>query len=118
MSVSDNQLLGLQDHQNAAATTLHLIFRFLRTVRIRSGILVASLVVAIIAGTAHYITAQRIFQSNASLLIVRIGTGVTEETTQNHGNPSSDMPTFLEIMSRDEVISALFCSCRKSFESI
>ncbi len=105
MSVSGRPLADIQDPQNAAATTLHMIFRFLRTVRMRSGILVASLVVSVIAGAAYYITAQRIFQSSASLLIVRIGTGVTDDTVQNHGNPNSDMPTFLEIMSRDEVVS-------------
>ena len=102
MSVSENQMPGIQDTQNAAATTLHLIFRFLRTVRLRSGILVASLIVAGIAGAVYYITAQRIFESSASLYIVTIGTGVTEDSTQNSGRPNNDMPTFIEIMSQDE----------------
>ena len=52
MSVPDGQLLGIQETQNAAATTLHLIVRFLRTVRLRSGILIAALVVSGIAGAA------------------------------------------------------------------
>ncbi len=105
MSVPDGHLLGIQETQNAAATTLHLIVRFLRTVRLRSGILIAALVIAGIAGAAWYIMAQRIYQSNASLLIVRIGTGVTEDSAHNNGSPNNDMPTFIEIMSRDEVIS-------------
>jgi len=85
MSVSDGHLLGIRETQNAAAT--------------------AALVIAGIAGAAWYIMAQRIYQSNASLLIVRIGTGVTEDTAHNNGSPNNDMPTFIEIMSRDEVIS-------------
>jgi uncharacterized protein involved in exopolysaccharide biosynthesis len=105
MSVQDRQLLGINESQNAAATTLHLIFRFLRTVRLRSGILVASLILAGIAGAAYYITAERIYESRASLLIVRIGTGVTEENSANNGNPINEMPTFIELMSKDEVIN-------------
>ncbi|MEJ7594825.1 MAG: hypothetical protein WKF77_25145 [Planctomycetaceae bacterium] len=105
MSGPENHIPGMQEHgQNTAASTLHLMFRFLRTVRLRSGILVASLVVSCIAGAAYFITAHRIYQSNASLYIVRKGGNVTEETQNTGSSPNSDMPTFIELMSRDEVI--------------
>ena len=42
MTEQDRILTGSQDGQNAAATTLHLIFRFLRTVRLRKGIIISS----------------------------------------------------------------------------
>ncbi len=106
MSVTDNDILNMHEHgQNSAASTLHLVFRFLRTVRLRSGILVACLIVSCIGGAAYFITAQRIYQSEASLYIVRLGGDVTE-TTQTSGSSSlsSDMPTFIELISRDEVI--------------
>ena len=106
MSGPENHIPGMQEQgQNTAASTLHLMFRFLRTVRLRSGILVASLVVSCIAGAAYFITAQRIYQSDASLYIVRMGGNVTEES-QNSGSSSlgSDMPTFIELISRDEVL--------------
>ena len=106
MSVTDNDILNMHDHgQNSAASTLHLMFRFLRTVRLRSGILVACLIVSCIGGAAYFITATRIYQSEASLYIVRLGGDVTEKT-QNSGSSSlsSDMPTFIELISRDEVI--------------
>ena len=104
MSGPENHIPGMQEHgQNTAASTLHLMFRFLRTVRLRSGILIASLVVSCIAGAAYFITAQRIYQSNASLYIVSKGGNVTDET-QKSSSPNSDMPTFIELMSRDKVI--------------
>ena len=105
MSVTDNDILNMHEHgQNSAASTLHLIFRFLRTVRLRSGILVACLIVSCIGGAVYFITAQRIYESEASLYIVRLGGDVTE-TTQNSGSSSLtfEMPTFIELISRDEV---------------
>ena len=105
MSVTDNDILSMQEHgQNSAASTLHLMFRFLRTVRLRSGILVASLVVACIGGAAYFITAQRVYQSNASLYIVRKGGNVTDEAQNKGSSANSEMPTFIELMSRDQVI--------------
>ena len=105
MSGPENPGLGIQEHgQNTVATSLHLMLRFLRTVRMRSGILVATLMISCIAGAAYFITAQRIYQSNASLYIVRKGGNVTEETQTNGSSPSSEMPTFIELMSRDKVI--------------
>ena len=105
MSGPEKQLTGIQDNgQNAAATTLHLIFRFLRTVRLRSGILVASLIVAGIAGAAYFITAVRMYESKAALLIVRKGSGVTEDATQAGGSPNVDMPTYVHLAKKDEII--------------
>ncbi len=105
MSVTDNDILSMHEHgQNSAASTLHLMFRFLRTVRLRSGILVASLIVSCIGGAAYFITAQRIYQSNASLYIVRKGGNISEETQNNGSSATSEMPTFIELMSRDKVI--------------
>ena len=105
MSEPDRILAGMQDSKNAAATTLHLIFRFLRTVKLRSGILVASMVISAILGVSYYITAERIYESTASLYIVRKGAGVTQDTTAGSASPNSDMPTFIALMSEQEVIT-------------
>ena len=107
MSGPENPISGMQEQgQNTAASTLHLMFRFLRTVRLRSGILVASLVVSCIAGAAYFITAQRIYQSDASLYIVRMGGNVTEDAKNGNTSANSDMPTFIGLidsLSSDEV---------------
>ncbi|MEI7700671.1 MAG: hypothetical protein WCK86_12805 [Planctomycetia bacterium] len=105
MSEPDRILAGMQDSQNAAATTLHLIFRFLRTVKLRSGILVASMVISTILGVSYYITAERIYESTASLYIVRKGAGVTQDASAGSASPNSDMPTFIALMSEEEVIT-------------
>ncbi|MFM7837506.1 MAG: Wzz/FepE/Etk N-terminal domain-containing protein, partial [Planctomycetaceae bacterium] len=93
------------DGGNAAATTLHLLFRFLRTVRLRKGILVASLVMSTILGMTYYITAERIYESTASLYVVRKGSGVTSDATSNSANPVTEMPTYIALMSEEEVIA-------------
>lgn len=105
MTDQDRILAGSQDGTNAAATTLHLLFRFLRTVRFRKGILVASLVMSTILGMTYYITAERIYESTASLYVVRKGSGVTSDATSNSANPVTEMPTYIALMSEEEVIA-------------
>jgi len=105
MTEQDRILTGSQDGQNAAATTLHLIFRFLRTVRLRKGILVAALVMSTILGMTYYITAERIYESTASLYVVRKGSGVTADATSTSANPVTEMPTYIALMSEEEVIA-------------
>ncbi|MFO0429240.1 MAG: hypothetical protein ACK526_21925, partial [Planctomyces sp.] len=105
------------DLQHGAATTLHAVFRFLRTVRMRSGILVVSLVISCIAGAVYYVTAERRYQSNASLHIVRVGSGVTEDGNPANGSPNHDMPTFQKLMSQDEVITRAIAKLPKKYHA-
>lgn len=104
MTDPDRIMAGINESQATAATTLHLIFRFLRTVRYRSGILVASLVLACVSGAGYYITAPRIYESTASLYIVRKGAVVNQDSSAASESPSYDMPTFIALMSEEEVI--------------
>ena len=94
------------DHaeQDALATSLHAIFRFLRTIRLRSGILLMSIIVACVGGAFYYITAPRIYESTASIYISRVGTSVTQDSQHGGSNPARDMPTFKKLMSEEEVI--------------
>ncbi|MGV2335432.1 MAG UNVERIFIED_CONTAM: hypothetical protein LVR18_15415 [Planctomycetaceae bacterium] len=95
MADPERIMMGVGDGQATAATTLHLIFRFLRTVKYRSGILVATLVLAAIGGAAYYITARRVYESAASLYIVRKGAVVNQDSSAASESPSYDMPTFI-----------------------
>ena len=106
MAVDDRNLLMMQQlGQHSAATTLHSVFRFLRTVRMRSGILLASIVAVGLCGAAYYVIAERRYESTAQLHIVRKGSGVTEEGVHKNDSPSDDMPTYQKLMSSDEVIA-------------
>ena len=89
--------------QDALATTLHSVARFMRTVRLRSGILLACLVVSGIMGAAYYSTAPRIYQSSASLYVVKKDS-VTEERVQGASDSARDMPTFRKLMSCEAVM--------------
>ncbi|MFM8479082.1 MAG: hypothetical protein ACKOEO_25115, partial [Planctomycetaceae bacterium] len=97
MSDPDRVMAGMVDSQMTAATTLHLIFRFLRTVKYRSGVLVAALVLSCIAGAAYYITAKRIYESTASLYIVRKGAVVNQDGAPGNDSPKFEMPTFIAL---------------------
>jgi len=79
MTSPQGNIAGLEaGGQDALATTLHSVARFMRTVRLRSGILLACLVVSGILGAIYYITAPRIYQSTASLYVVKMDS-VTED---------------------------------------
>ena len=104
MSLQESPALsGPGTGHGGAATTLHTVFRFLRTVRLRSGILLTALIAAGICSAAYYVTAERRYESRAQLHIVRKGSGVTEDAGKN-GNPSLEMPTFQKLMSSNEVV--------------
>ncbi|MEZ6061874.1 MAG: polysaccharide biosynthesis tyrosine autokinase [Planctomycetaceae bacterium] len=102
MTTNPGQAGGVE--QDALASSLHALVRFLRTVRLRSGVLLTSILVACILGTLYYVTAPRIYQSNASLYISRLGKGIDDDGGQAAGNLTRDMPTFKKLMSEEEVI--------------
>ena len=79
----------------------------MRTVRLRSGILLACLVVSSILGAVYYSTAPRIYQSSASLYVVKMDS-VTEDHIQGASDPSRSMPTFRRLMSSEEVMQRAF----------
>ena len=79
----------------------------MRTVRLRSGILLACLVVSSILGAVYYSTAPRIYQSSASLYVVKMDS-VTEDRIQGASDPSRSMPTFRRLMSSEEVMQRAF----------
>ena len=116
MSMDDRNLMMMQQlGQHSAATTLHSVFRFLRTVRMRSGILLATIVAVGLCGAAYYVVAERRYESSAQLHIVRKGSGVTEDGVQKNDSPSADMPTFQQLMSSDEVISRALVRLPKKY---
>ncbi|MCA9058266.1 MAG: hypothetical protein KDA85_07190, partial [Planctomycetaceae bacterium] len=105
MSVQDIQIVGPQQPSGQnVANTLHSMMRFLRTVRMRSGILLATTIVAGICGAAYYISAERVYESKAQLHIVRKGTGVTDDDQNHNSSPITDMPTYQRLIAEDEVI--------------
>jgi succinoglycan biosynthesis transport protein ExoP len=109
MTIPQTQTGSLESgSQDALATTLHSFVRFLRTVRLRSGILLACLVVAGVLGAVYYATAARIYESNASLYIVQVGNGINKESFGQTSDPSKGMPTFKRLMTSEEVMTGAY----------
>jgi len=100
---------------DALATTLHSVVRFLRTVRLRSGILLACLVASGVLGAIYYVTAARIYESSASLYIVQVGAGVTQDSIGQSSDPSRGMPTFRRLMSSEEVMAGAYARLPERF---
>ena len=66
--------------------------------------LLACLVTSGILGALYYVTAPRIYQSNASLYVMKVGSGITEESMRGASDPSRAMPTFRTLMSCERVM--------------
>lgn len=89
--------------QDALATTLHSVVSFMRTVRLRSNILLLSLLVSAVLGALYYVTAPRVYQSRASLYVQKAG-GVSLDSRLSGGDTSKEMPTFANLMSSPRVL--------------
>ncbi len=77
-----------------AAQMLHALLQFLRVVRHRQAVLVATLVAASLLGGLYYATAVRLFQAKASLLVLQTGADITNTTMTAEGGHQGLMPTY------------------------
>jgi uncharacterized protein involved in exopolysaccharide biosynthesis len=68
-----------------ATATLTRIVRFLHVVRVRKGLLVTSLFVAVLLGGLYYATAPRLYESSSRLYVLQMGSNVLDETGESQG---------------------------------
>ena len=82
---------------------LHTAFRFMRTVRMRKGVMILCLFLSCSLGALYFTTATRMYESKADLLVLQLGPGVMDDN-QHAGSPTRHMPTFQKVMTSDEVV--------------
>jgi len=80
------------------------ILRFLRAVRYRKGIVIVSVVTSVLLGGLYYLTADRVFESEASLLVLPTGTSnwSTEVPVERHTR--NLMATYRTMIASDVVL--------------
>lgn len=102
------QTHGLPSDADATMRTnlVHSIWYFLRIVRLRRGVMVACVVVALLLGALYYATAHRRYQSRASLLVLQAGNDVSSTTMSTENASQGLMPTYERLMTSAVVLQA------------
>ena len=87
-----------------ATATLTRIVRFLHVVRVRKGLLVTSLFVAVLLGGLYYATAPRLYESNSRLYVLQMGSNVLDETGESQGGVRENMANYQGVLTSDLVL--------------
>ena len=83
---------------------LYELVRFLRSVRYRKGTILAALAVSCILGALYYLTAPRIYESTASLLVLQIGSDTWQVGMSGERVAKDLMPTYQNMFTGEEVL--------------
>ncbi len=107
MTQNNEQLQLLPDSGVEAASLSHpvqTLARFLRIVLLRREILIASVIATVLLGALYYATATRIYEANASLLVMH--TGLQDSTSSMAGERVAKdmMPTYTSIATSEAVL--------------
>ena len=84
--------------------TLTRIVRFLHVVRVRKGLLFASLFVAVLLAGLYYATAPRLYESSSRLYVLQMGSNVLEEAIENQGGVRENMANYQGVLTSDLVL--------------
>ena len=87
-----------------ATATLTRIVRFLHVVRVRKGLLVTSLFVAVLLGGLYYATAPRLYESSSRLYVLQMGSNVLDETGESQGGVRENMANYQGVLTSDLVL--------------
>jgi capsular exopolysaccharide synthesis family protein len=88
-------------------STRHFVYslmHFLRVVRYRKGVVITSVVVALLLGGLYYTTATRYYQSRAGILVMQTGHDVHTTRLTPEGAKQGLMPTYERILRGSNVI--------------
>jgi capsular exopolysaccharide synthesis family protein len=94
-------------HAEPSATHLvHQLAQFLRMLRCRRNVVLASLVAAGLLGGLYYATATRYYQAKASLLILQTGNETLNTSMASEGATQGLMPTYERLITSAVVLEA------------
>ena len=103
MSTELHQPTRSLDEAPQAAATLTRIVRFLHVVRVRKGLLFTSLFVAVLLAGLYYATAPRLYESNARLYVLQMGSNVLDEAIESQGGVRENMANYQGVLTSDGV---------------
>ncbi len=82
------------------------VLRFSKSLQARKGVLMTFLLIASVIGGVYYVTADRVYQSEGELMIMKSGANASDANNGGAEVVTEDMPTFEKMMKGDEVIQA------------
>lgn len=105
-------MTGAQDSQSvvgdvsgrAPTHAVHSLMQFLRVVRYRQSVVLATLTITCLLGALYYTTAKRYYQSKASLLVLQTGVDLNNTSMTAEGVRQGLMPTYERLFSSAIVI--------------
>jgi len=86
------------------AATLRRIVRFLHVVRVRKGLLITSLFVAVLLGGLYFATAPRLYESSSRLYVLQMDSNVLDDAIQNQGGVRENMANYQGVLTSDLVL--------------
>jgi len=95
---------SLDEAPATATATLTRVVRFLHVVRVRKGLLVTSLFVAVLLAGLYYATAPRLYESNSRLYVLQMGSNVLDETGGSQGGVRENMANYQGVLTSDLVL--------------
>lgn len=83
---------------------LQMIVRFLWTLRARKAVVIRCFGLCCLIGCVYYVTATRLYESDAKLLVLQMGNEALE-SGPDRTRAKDMMPTYVEVIVSDEVLS-------------
>ena len=102
--MSAESQIHISEPTRQATHAVHTAMQFLRVVRYRQTVLVASMVITALLGGLYYATATRFYQAKASLLVLQTGADVTNTNMTAEGVRQGLMPTYERLFSSAVVL--------------
>jgi capsular exopolysaccharide synthesis family protein len=90
--------------EGSAKHFVHSLMHFIRIVRYRKGVVITSVVVALLLGGLYYTTATRLYQSRAGILVTQTGHDVLSTRLTPEGAREGLMPTYERILRGSNVL--------------
>jgi len=97
----------------SAADAVHALMRFLRVIMHRKMYVASALLVAGLLGGLYYLTATRIYEANAQLLILETGRDVLNSGLYGEANRQSEIPTYERLFSSSVVLEGAIAELLK-----
>jgi succinoglycan biosynthesis transport protein ExoP len=92
---------------------LHAVFRFLRVLRYRKVYVMTAVLVAGLLGAVYYLTATRIYEATAALLVTQTGSEVWNTSMTANQSNEVLLPTYERLLSSDVVLEGALSQLQK-----
>ncbi len=94
----------LRPHESRTVPWLHSVLRFGRVVRFRWSLVAATLVAFVLLGLLYHVTAERVYEAHAQLLVQQTGPVVLSQNVPSNVHQQGMLPTYEQLFSSTIVL--------------